>query len=75
MKEERSGQLWLTKRIDAKLEELKDAYGVHKEGLGNILLLLALSNEDLVKQAVNIIKIWNIKGVTDLEKMESRGQP
>ncbi|MEM2614176.1 MAG: hypothetical protein QXO15_08135 [Nitrososphaerota archaeon] len=57
-----SGQLWLTKRIDAKLEELKDTYNVHKEGLGNILLLLALSDEDLVKQAVNIIKIWNIMG-------------
>lgn len=74
MGEEKGEAVWLTKRINAKLEELKDKHGVYKEGLGNILLLLAMSNEDLVKQAVNIIRIWDIKGGTDLETMENRGQ-
>jgi len=73
MEEEKGGQVWLTKRIDAKLEELKEIHGVHKEGLGNILLLLAMNDEDLVKQAVNIIKTWDIKGGVDLQAMENRG--
>jgi hypothetical protein len=74
MEREYGEGLYLTKKINAKLEELKEANGVHKEGLGNILLLLAMSDENLVKQALNIIRIWEIKGAVDLEKMENRGQ-
>jgi hypothetical protein len=74
MEREYGKGLYLTKKINAKLEELKEANGVHKEGLGNILLLLAMSDENLVKQALNIIRIWEIKGAVDLEKMENRGQ-
>ncbi len=73
MEEEKGGQVWLTKRIDAKLEELTKLHHVHKEGLGNILLLLAMSDEALVKQAVNMIRTWDIKGGADLQKMENRG--
>lgn len=73
MEEVKGGQLWLTNKIDAKLEELTKAHGVRKEGLGNILLLLAMSDDCLVKQAVNLIKTWDIKGGMDLQKMENRG--
>lgn len=73
MGEEKGGQVWLTKRIDAKLEELKDKHHVYKEGMGNILLLLAMSDDNLVNQAVNIIKTWNIKGGVDIQTMENRG--
>jgi uncharacterized protein YajQ (UPF0234 family) len=74
MGEEKGGQVWLTNRIDARLEELQKKHDVKKEGLGNILLLLAMSDDNLVKQAVNIIKTWNIKGGVDLQTMENRGQ-
>jgi hypothetical protein len=74
MGEEKGGQVWLTTRIDARLEELKEIHDVYKEGLGNILLLLAMSDDNLVKQAVNIIKTWNIKGGIDIQTMENRGQ-
>jgi hypothetical protein len=72
MEREYGKGLYLTKKINANLEELKEANGVHKEGLGNILLLLAMSDENLVKQALNIIKTWDIKGGVDLEKVENR---
>jgi len=67
------GQLWLTPKIDKRLEDLAREHGVYKEGLGNILLLLAMSSPCITKQAINIIKTWNIGGATDLEKMETRG--
>lgn len=73
MEEEKGGQVWLTTRIDARLEELKEIHDVYKEGIGNILLLLAMSDDNLVKQAVNIIKTWNIKGGADIQAMENRG--
>jgi hypothetical protein len=64
------GQLYLTKRIDDKLEKLANVHKVHKEGLGNTLLLLAMCNEELVKQCVNLINTWKIEGAI---KMEERG--
>jgi hypothetical protein len=73
MEREYGKGLYLTKKINAKLEELKEANGVHKEGLGNILLLLAMADDNMVKQALNIIKIWDIKGGVDIEKIENRG--
>ena len=73
MEKEYGEGLYLTKKINAKLEELKEANGVYKEGLGNLLLLLAMADDNMVKQALNIIKIWDIKGGVDLEKIENRG--
>jgi len=63
-----NGQLYLTKRIDSKLEELAKTHKVHKEALGNTLLLLAMCDEDQVEQCVNLIKAWDIKGATEMEK-------
>lgn len=60
----------MTKRIDDELEELARTYKVHKEALGNTLLLLAMCDENQVKQCVSMIKTWKIEGGT---KMEERG--
>ena len=64
------GQLYLTKRVDDKLEELVEIHNVHKEGLGNVLLLLAMCDEEQVKQCVNLIKAWDIKGGAEMEKRD-----
>lgn len=61
-------QLWLTDKIDKKLEALKIQNKVHKEALGNVLLLLVMCNEEQVKQAVNLIEAWDIKGAAEMEK-------
>lgn len=63
-------QLYLTTRIDDKLEELAKTHKVHKEALGKTLLLLAMCNEEQVKQCINLIRTWKIEGGT---KMEERG--
>lgn len=70
--------LAITSRIDAELNRLRGeieselkgkwGLGLKKEALGNILLLLAMSDERLVRQAVNIIRIWGIGGAEEMEK-------
>ena len=62
------GQLYLTQRVDDKLESVAKTKGVLKEALGNVLLMLSLCNDEQVNVAVNIIKAWNIKGETEMEK-------
>lgn len=62
--------LFLTTKIHTKLKTTADNYGVKMEALGNTLLILALSDESKVKQAIDLIKIWNIEGQ---RKMENRG--
>jgi len=64
------GQLYLTKAIDDKLEESAKTYKVHKEALGNTLLLLAMCNEEQVKQCVNLIRTWKIEGGTRMEERD-----
>jgi len=64
------GQLYLTTRIDGKLEQLAKTHKVHKEALGNTLLLLAMCNEEQVKQCVNLIKAWKIEGGTRMEERD-----
>ena len=61
------GNLYITEKIHDKLRELSKAKNVYMEGLGNILLLLALSDDGLVNQATNIINTLKIKGGQDLE--------
>ncbi len=62
-----SQTLTLTDKIDNKLEEITKHYGVKKEGLGNLLLMMALCDEAQVKKIVNMIVSWGIGGVVDLE--------
>ncbi|MGQ9642174.1 MAG: hypothetical protein ACUVUF_08705 [Candidatus Bathycorpusculaceae bacterium] len=59
--------LYITDKIHGKLKSLAMDKNVYLEGLGNILLLLSLSNDAIVSQAVNIINTLDIKGATDLE--------
>jgi hypothetical protein len=61
------GQLYLTKNIDNKLESLASTNKVHKEALGNTLLLLAMCNEQQVKQCVDLIRTWHIEGGAKME--------
>ena len=63
-----SQTLTLTDKIDKKLEERTKNYGVKKDGLGNLLLMIALCDEAQVKTVVTMIKSWGIGGVVDLEK-------
>lgn len=62
-----SQTLTLTDKIDKKLEDMTKVYDVKKEGLGNLLLMLALCDEEQLKIAVNLIKSWGIGGVVDLQ--------
>jgi hypothetical protein len=64
------GQLYLTRKIDDALEKLATTYKVHKEALGNTLLLLAMCDENQVKQCVNMIKTWKIEGGTKMEERD-----
>jgi len=62
------GQLYLTQKVDTKLESTATSSGVYKEALGNTLLILSLCNDELVKQSINLIKAWDIKGGAEMEK-------
>jgi hypothetical protein len=62
--------VFLTVVIHAKLKNLAKEFDVDIEALGNTLLALAMCNNEQVKQGINLIKTWDIKGA---EKMEQRG--
>jgi len=58
-----------TDKIKSKLEEVSSSQNVGEEALANIILMLGLCNDELVKTAVNLIKAWKLGGATALEKM------
>jgi hypothetical protein len=60
--------VFLTDIIHDKLKDLAKKFNVSFEAMGNTLLVLAMSNDEQVKQAVNLIETWNIKGATEMEK-------
>jgi len=53
----------------AKAEELsqKLGYDVKQEGLVGVLLVLALSDEKTVRQAIEILKQYRLGGATDMQ--------
>jgi len=63
-------QLWITDKVHERLVKVKDEHGVnHLEALGNVLLILALTDETMIKRAASLIKAWNLdKGAERLEK-------
>jgi hypothetical protein len=64
-----TSQVWVTDRIKKDLEGLARREGVALEGLTCVLLRLALSDECLVKMALNLIKNCDLNhGATELEK-------
>ncbi len=60
--------VWLTDIIHAKLKDLATKSDVEFEALGNTLLTVAMCNNEQVKQSINLIKTWNIRGATEMEK-------
>lgn len=62
--------LFLTTKTHSRLKAAANNFGVRMEALGNTLLILSLCDENKVKQAINLIKTWNIEGQ---RKMEERG--
>jgi len=62
--------LAITDRTHRRLVELKNERGIENvEALGNVLLILALSDSALVERAVNLIRDWDLdKGAERLEK-------
>jgi hypothetical protein len=61
--------VFLTDIIHGKLKDLAKKFNVSFEAMGNTLLVLAMCNDEQVKQAVNLIETWNIKGATEMEKI------
>jgi hypothetical protein len=62
--------VFLTDVIHAKLKSMAKEFNVEMEALGNTLLVLAMCNNEQVKQCINLIKTWDIRGA---EKMNQRG--
>lgn len=62
-------QVWLTDKINKQLAETAKVNKVTKEALCNILLVLSLSNESSVAQAVKLINLWGLGGATKLENL------
>jgi hypothetical protein len=60
-------ELWITEKIHASLKQAAGEKQVYMEGLGNILLLLSLSDPQKISQAVSIIKTMGIGGGQDLQ--------
>jgi len=64
------GVLTTTAKVNAKLDQCLAKLNVKKEALGNILLMLSLCDENVLKTAKNLIDAWDIKGQAEMEKMK-----
>jgi len=60
----------LTKSVHKKLKSTAKTLGVEIEALGNTILMLSLCDENNLKQAVNLIKAWEIGGQVSLENRQ-----
>jgi hypothetical protein len=59
----------ITNKVHERLKNLANQHNISIEALGNVLLILALNDDDMVKRAVNLIKNWDLnKGAERLEK-------
>ena len=61
---------WITDKTCKRLIELKSGCGIENlEALGNMLLILALSDKALIERAISFIKSWDLdKGAERLER-------
>ena len=64
------GSIWVTDKIHAKITEKAEALDLTQEGLAGVLLLLSVSNETILNQAIDLMKTYDLGGSTD---MESKG--
>lgn len=60
----------LTSRVHKKLKSTGKNHGVEIEALGNTILMLSLCDENKIKQAVNLIKAWQIGGQASMENRQ-----
>ena len=61
-------QVYVTDKVNEQLTKAAKVNEVTKEGLCNILLALALTNESSLVQAVKLIKLWSLGGTAEQEK-------
>jgi len=59
--------IFVTSKIHARIAEKAQEFGIKQEGLASVLLLLGLSNETILKQALELIKMYNLGGSVDME--------
>ncbi len=64
------GSIWVTNKIHRKVTEKAEQFDVTQEGLAGVLLLLSVTNETILKQALDLMKMYDLGGSTD---MESKG--
>ena len=60
----------LTDKVHKKLKGTANKLGVEIEALGNTILMLSLCDENALKQAVNLIKAWQIGGQVSMENRQ-----
>jgi len=58
----------VTEKIHAKIVEKAQEFDVKVEGLASVLLVLGLSNETILKQALDFMRIYDLGGSVDMEK-------
>jgi len=63
-------QLWITDKVRESLMKFMDEHSIKQmEALSNVILILALTDEALIKRAVSLIKAWDLdKGAERLGK-------
>lgn len=58
----------VTKKINDMMDKEAQKNGVKKEGLAGVLLLLGLSNDAILRQALSLMKMYGLGGSVDMEK-------
>ncbi|GAI23904.1 unnamed protein product [marine sediment metagenome] len=66
--------VFLAKRIDKELKRAYKAENVGKEQLANMLLLLALGDGKMVKQAAAISRVTGLGGQQDWDRKLGTGE-
>jgi hypothetical protein len=64
--------VWITNEVNDKIDKIKTANGLFKEGFLDVLLKLSLSDPKMVDQAVWIAKTYKVPGA---EKIEQNSKP
>ena len=60
------GDVFITDKIHNRLKQRAKQEGVRLEGLAGVLLKLALDDEKMVDQAIQLIKREGLGGATDM---------
>lgn len=60
--------IWVTDKIHDRAMEKAQELHVPVEGLVGVILVLALSSETMLRQALGIMKMYGLGGATDMAK-------